>query len=58
MKQYTLIYILDESKVVHNKVFLNLKDLKDFKNFELCLKEDLIPVDKDCYVWFVEKNLD
>lgn len=58
MKQYTLIYILDESKVVHNKVFLNLKDLKDFKNFKLCLKEDLIPVDRDCYVWFVEKNLE
>ena len=56
MKQYTLLYIMDDTKVVHNKTFLQLKDLKDFKNYQLELKEDLQQVDKDGYVWFVEKD--
>lgn len=56
MKQYTLLYIMDDTKVVHNKTFLQLKDLKDFKNYQLELKEDLQQVDKDGYVWFVEKK--
>jgi len=56
MKQYTLLYIMDDTKVVHNKTFLQLKDLKDFKNYQLDLKEDLQQVDKDGYVWFVEKD--
>jgi len=56
MKQYTLLYIMDDTKVVHNKTFLQLKDLKDFKNYQLELKEDLQQVDKDGYVWFVEKR--
>jgi len=58
MKQYTLLYIMDDTKVVHNKTFLQLKDLKDFKNYQLELKEDLQQVDKDGYVWFVENNLE
>lgn len=56
MKQYTLLYIMDDTKVVHNKTFLQLKDLRDFKNYQLELKEDLQQVDKDGYVWFVEKK--
>lgn len=56
MKQYTLLYIMDDTKVVHNKTFLQLKDLRDFKNYQLELKEDLQQVDKDGYVWFVEKD--
>lgn len=56
MKQYTLLYIMDDTKVVHSKTFLQFKDLKDFKNYQLELKEDLQQVDKDGYVWFVEKD--
>jgi hypothetical protein len=54
MKQYTLLYILDENKVVHMKTFISMKELKDYSYYVLYVTRELTPVDKDGYVWFIE----
>lgn len=55
-KIYTFLYITESTKVVRIKTFLNLQDLKDYKNFYVTeLKNsELTQVDKDGYVWFSE----
>lgn len=62
MEQYTLLYVLDSTtKVVHMKTFLTYAALKDFKYFELdgaLNKYPIQQIDKDGYVWFVERRED
>lgn len=57
MKQFTLLFIEDDSKVVKNMVFTDFSKLLDYKNYqnEVIKNSDLNPVDKDGYVWFCEK---
>ena len=58
MKQYTLIWVTDEKyQLVGMKVFTNMQSLRDYKNHYLpeLKNSDLQQVDKDGYVWFVEK---
>lgn len=56
MVQYTLLY-LDKNKVVHNTTFLDMESLKEFKRGINELKNlDMIPVDKNGYVWFLEAD--
>jgi len=54
MKQYTLLFILDDSKVVNMKTFISMRELKDYSKYVLYVKKELNSVDKDGYVWFVE----
>lgn len=55
-KIYTFLYITESTKVVRIKTFLNLQDLKDYKNFYVpeLKNSELTQVDKDGYVWFSE----
>lgn len=55
-KIYTFLYITESTKVVKIKTFLNLQDLKDYKNFYVpqLKNSELTQVDKDGYVWFSE----
>ena len=55
-KLYTFLYITESTKVVKIKTFLNLQDLKDYKNFYVpeLKNSELTQVDKDGYVWFSE----
>ena len=55
-KVYTLLYVITADKVVKIKTFLNLQDLKDFKNFYVpeLKNSELNQVDKSGYVWFSE----
>ena len=55
-KVYTFLYITESTKVVRIKTFLNLQDLKDYKNFYVpeLKNSELTQVDKDGYVWFSE----
>ena len=55
-KIYTFLYIIESTKVVKVKTFLNFQDLKDYKNFYVpeLKKSELNQVDKDGYVWFSE----
>ena len=55
-KIYTFLYITESTKVVRIKTFLNLKDLKDYKNFYVpeLKNSELNQVDKSGYVWFSE----
>ena len=55
-KVYTLLYVTTANKVVKIKTFLNLQDLKDYKNFYIpeLKNSELTQVDKDGYVWFSE----
>ena len=55
-KIYTFLYITESTKVVKIKTFLNLQDLKDYKNFYVpqLKNSELNQVDKDGYVWFSE----
>lgn len=55
-KTYTFLYITESTKVVRIKTFLNLQDLKDYKNFYVpeLKNSELTQVDKDGYVWFSE----
>lgn len=56
MKIYTLLFIISEDKVVHMKTFNTMDQLKDYKNysFERLKNAELVPIDKDGYVWFCE----
>ena len=55
-KIYTFLYITESTKVVRIKTFLNLQDLKDYKNFYVpeLKNSELNQVDKSGYVWFSE----
>ena len=61
MKQYTLIWITDDKyKLVGTRVFTRIQSLRDYKNYYLpeFKDDDLQQVDKDGYVWFVERRED
>ncbi len=56
--QYTLVYIISEDRVVHQKSFNTMQELRDFKNYYVDeLKgEDMTCVDGYGYVWFCQKD--
>ncbi len=56
MKQYTLLYIITEDRVVRMKTFTSMKALREYKNYGIpeLKHEELVPVDHDGFVWFSE----
>lgn len=57
MKQYTLLYIDNPDKIVKMATFLNIEQLRDWKNYTInSSKAELIQVDKDGYIWFFENK--
>lgn len=68
MKQYTLL-VMTPDKVVHMRVFNTKEQLFEIQRyfidglgqryfFKSVKEEDLKPIDKDGYVWFVEPEED
>lgn len=58
MKQFTLLFIDDETKVVKMKIFLDYAKLLDYKKYynNKIKNSKLQQVDKDGYVWFCESE--
>lgn len=58
MKQFTLLFIDDNSKAVKMMIFLDYSKLLDYKKYhnEKIKNSDLKQVDKDGYVWFCESE--
>lgn len=57
MKQFTLLFIEDDRKIVKMKSFLDYTKLLDFKKENNKInKSKLNQVDKDGYVWFCENE--
>lgn len=58
MKQFTLLFIDDNSKTVKMMIFLDYSKLLDYKKYcnEKIKNYDLKQVDKDGYVWFCESE--
>ena len=59
MKQFTLLFIEDDSKTVKIMVFIDFGKLLDYKKYqnELIKHADLKQVDNDGYVWFCESEV-
>ena len=60
MKQYTLLYIITEDRVVRMHTFNSMKELRDYKNYYIpeLKHEELVQVDHDGFVWFSEVRLE
>lgn len=58
MKQFTLLFIDDETKVVKMKTYLDYAKLLDYKKYynDKIKNSKLHQVDKDGYVWFCESE--